>query len=72
MNKLLVMDLFKSMDKYKQNVCFIVYCSDNADLLSVSLFEGFFEWGISIGKSVNGVPLVMILLTLFPFLLVFS
>lgn len=27
-----------------------------------SLIEGFFEWIISIGESVNGVPLVIILL----------
>jgi hypothetical protein len=60
------------MDQHKQDICFTVYCSDNSDLLSVSLFEGFLEWGISIGKSVNGVPLVIISPKLFPFLLFLS
>lgn len=36
------------------------YCAD----FFVSLFEGFFESVISIGKSVEGVPLVTVLLKL--------
>lgn len=38
--------------------------SDCADFLFVSLFEGFLESVISIGKSVKGVPLVTVLLNL--------
>lgn len=38
--------------------------SDCADFLFVSLFEGFLESMISVGKSVKGVPLVTVLLNL--------
>lgn len=51
---------------------FVLLLNANADLLLVSLFEGFLEWVISIGKSVKGVPLVIISLNLVPFLSVLS
>ncbi|XP_022641223.1 carboxypeptidase SOL1 isoform X4 [Vigna radiata var. radiata] len=52
--------IWTKMQQHFQDIQVCSSCNCSTDLQFVSLFEGFLEWAISIGNSVNGFPLLVI------------